>query len=315
MLLFISKRVGIGLGLIFVVLTLIFLAIHAVPGDPAAVLASGGSSGTASPEAVEHMREVLGLNQPLSTQYLDYLRGFVTGNLGTSFRDGQPVLATILGRLPNTLELVLIACVLGSLVGVGFGALAGRFGGWIDSFVSGYSSLAISIPIYVLGTVFILIFALNLGWLPAGGYVSWQEDPIGHLRMLILPSIALSIGLSGVAARMARASVIETNRMDWVRTAKSWGLDSARVFRRHVLRNSLTPVITAIGLEVGIMLGATVLAERIFNYPGLSALLIDAVLNRDYPVVQGIVILISVLFISINIVVDLVYRVLDPRVK
>lgn len=315
MLLFIARRIGVGLGLVFVVLTLIFLAIHAVPGDPAAVLASGGASGTATPEAIERLREQLGLDRPVLVQYVDYLAGFVTGDLGSSFRDGRPVLATIFERLPNTLELVALACLVGAVLGVLLGASAGRYGGWVDSVVTGFSSLAISIPVYVLGTVFVLVFSLKLGWFPAGGFASWQDGPIAHIRLLLLPAITLSLAFIGVTARMTRSSVVETKQMDWVRTATSWGLTSSRVFRRHVLRNSMTPVTTAIGLEVGIMLGSTVLAERVFNYPGLSALLVDSVVNRDYPVVQGIVIVISVLFISINIVVDLIYRLLDPRVR
>jgi peptide/nickel transport system permease protein len=312
---FIAKRIGVGLGLVFVVLTLIFLAIHAVPGDPAAVLASGGASGTATPESIERLREQLGLDKPLVVQYLDYLAGVVTGDLGSSFRDSRPVVTTIFERLPNTIELVVLACLVGAIVGVALGAAAGRFGGWVDSLVTAFSSLAISVPVYVLGTVFILVFSLTLGWFPAGGFVSWQTDPVGHLRLLLLPALTLSIAFIGVTARMTRSSVVETSRMDWVRTARSWGLTPSRVFSRHVLRNSMTPVATAIGLEVGIMLGSTVLAERVFNFPGLSALLVDSVVNRDYPVVQGIVIVISVLFIAINIVVDLVYRFLDPRVR
>jgi len=315
MILFIAKRIGTGVGLVFVVLTLIFLAIHAVPGDPAAVLASGGASGTATPEAIERLREQLGLDRPLFVQYLDYLRGFITGDLGTSFRDGRPVTQAISERLPNTLELVAAACLLGAIAGIVLGAVAGRFGGVVDTLVTGFSSLVISIPVYVLGTVFVLVFALRLGWFPAGGFVGWQPDPAAHLRMLFLPALTLALSFAGVTARMTRSSVVETRRMDWVRTARSWGLPPGKVFNRHVLRNSLTPVTTAIGLEVGIMLGSTVLAERVFNYPGLSALLVDSVVNRDYPVVQGIVIVISVLFIAINIVVDVIYRFLDPRVS
>jgi peptide/nickel transport system permease protein len=292
---FVLKRIGVGVGLVYVVVTLIFLAIHAVPGDPAQVLASGGTTGTATPEAVEKLREQL-------------------GNLGESFRDGRGVLAIIGERLPNTLELVLLACTIGAVLGILLGALAARRGGWVDALITGFSSLAIATPVYVLGTVFVLFLSLQLGLFPAGGFSSWEDGAGRHIQMLLLPAITLSLSFIAVVARMTRASVLETQQMDWVRTATSWGLSPDRVFRRYVLRNSLTPVTTAIGLEVGTMLGSTVLAERVFNYPGLSALLVDAVVSRDYPVVQGIVIVISVLFIAINILVDVLYRVLDPRV-
>jgi peptide/nickel transport system permease protein len=312
---FILKRIGVGLGLVYVVLTLIFLAVHAVPGDPAAVLASGGSSGTATPEAIEKLREQLGLDQPLMVQYGQYLAGCVTGDLGDSFQDGRPVAAIILERLPQTIELVFLACLIGAVLGVAFGALAGRRGGPVDAVVTALSSLAIATPVYVLGTVFVLVFALQLGWFPAGGFRSWQSDPLGHVQLLLLPAVALSLPFTAVIARITRTSVMETKQMDWVRTATSWGLAPKRVFTRYVLRNSMTPVTTVIGLEVGTMLGSTVLAERVFNYPGLSALLVDSVVSRDYPVVQGVVIVISVLFIAINILVDVFYRVLDPRVR
>lgn len=315
MLHFLLKRAAIGVGLVFVVLTVIFLAVHAVPGDPAAVLASGGSSGTATPEAIAEVRRQLGLDQPLLVQYGQYLTGVVTGDLGESFRTGRPVLASIAARLPNTLELVVLACLLGTVVGIALGTLAARRGGVLDTLVNALASLGIATPVYVVGTLLVLVVALEWRLLPAGGARSWAADPVGHVQLLVLPAIALSLSFTSVVARMTRSSVLETQQMDWVRTARSWGLGPGQVFRRHVLRNSLTPVTTSVGLQFGTMLGSTVLAERVFNYPGLSALLVDSVMSRDYPVVQGIVIVISVLFIMINIAVDALYRVLDPRVS
>lgn len=312
---FLLKRAAIGIGLIFVVLTVIFLAVHAVPGDPAAIFASGGSSGTATPEAIAEMRIKLGLDRPILVQYGHYLAGVVTGDFGESFRTGRPVLASIADRLPNTLELVVLACLLGTVCGIALGTLAARRGGVVDTIVNALASLGIATPVYVVGTALVLVVALKWRLLPAGGFRSWSTDPVGHVRLLILPAIALSLSFTSIVARMTRSSVLETQQMDWVRTARSWGLGPNQVFRRHILRNSLTPVTTSIGLQFGAMLGSTVLAERVFNYPGVSALLVDSVISRDYPTVQGIVIIISVLFIAINIAVDALYRILDPRVS
>jgi peptide/nickel transport system permease protein len=175
--------------------------------------------------------------------------------------------------------------------------------------------VGVALPVFVFGSVLILFFSLELAWLPAGGYASFAADPVRHLQLLVLPAIALAVGFTSVVARMTRSSVQEMQHADWVRTARSLGLSRSRVFRRFVLRNSLNPVVTVIGLGVGTLLGSTVLVERVFNYPGLSSLLVDAVTARDYPVVQGVVLTIAVLFIAINIVVDVIYGVLDPRVR
>lgn len=314
MALYLLKRIGTGLVLVLLVLTLIFFVVRAVPGDPAQLLASGGANGQASEEAVAQMRELLGLNLPLWQQFAQFLGGVVTGNLGISFEDGRSVTAAVLERLPNSLELVAVAAVLGIVFGIAFGVIAALRGGVVDGMVTAATSLAVSIPVYVLGVVLAYVFALQLGWLPAGGYASWA-DPERHIRQLILPAVALAIPFSATVARMTRTSVLETRRQDWVRTARSWGMAPRPVFLGHVFRNALTPVVTAVGLQVGLMLGSTVLIERVFSYPGLSQLMIDAVQNRDYPMVQGVVIVIAVIFIALNILVDVIYGVLDPRVR
>lgn len=314
MLNYLLRRIGTGLVLVFLVLTLIFFVVRAVPGDPAQLLASGGSEGQASEEAIEQMREILGLNLPLWQQFLQFLGGVVTGNLGVSFEDGRSVTAAVLERLPNSLELVLAASVVGVVFGIVLGVLAASRGGIIDGLVTASTSLAVSVPVYVLGVVLAFVFALQLGWLPAGGYADWS-NPGRHLRQLVLPAVALAIPFSAIVARMTRTSVLETRRQDHVRTAQSWGMKPRPIFMRHVFRNALTPVVTVIGLQVGLLLGSTVLIERVFSYPGLSQLMIDAVQNRDYAIVQGVVIVIAVIFIALNIVVDVLYGVLDPRVR
>lgn len=315
MLFFILKRVAMGVGLVLLVLTLIFSALQLVPGDPAVLLLSTGDGGAPSPEAVEKLREQLGLNQPLLTQYFSFLSGVFTGDLGESFRTSQPVLEAIGARLPRTLMLVVFATVLSIVIGVAMGAIAARRGGWVDTLVTALSSIGVALPVFVFGAVLILLFSITLKWFPAGGYVDPSKDLLGSLASLTLPAIALAVGFAAQIARMTRSAVLEVQTQDWVRTAKSIGLAPLTVFRRHVLRNSLTPVVTVVGIGFGTLLGSTVLVERVFNYPGLSSLLVDGVTTRDYPVVQGVVIVIALLFIAINIVVDIIYGILDPRVR
>lgn len=313
---FILKRIGLGIVLLWLVVTVVFLALHAVPGDPAAILLTSEGSGGVTPEALEKVRQQLGLDQPVLVQYRDYLLGLLQGDLGTSFQNTSSTVASYIGaRLPNTLELVFAAALIAVVVGVPLGALAARRGGWIDTVISTLTTLGISMPVYVIGTFFVLIFALQLGWFPAGGFTEFSSDPIEHLRKLLLPAVALSFGITSVVARMTRSAVLETVAQDWVRTAKSQGLPRNTVFSRHVLRNSLNPVVTTLGLEIGSLLGSTVLVERVFTWPGMGSLLVDSVNARDYPIVQGVVIVIAALFILINIAVDVLYGVLDPRAR
>lgn len=312
---FILKRLATGVVLVWIVLTLIFLMLLAVPGDPAMQLLTGSGGGAVTPEAVEAMRHRLGLDLPVAQQYWNYLSGVFTGDLGTAFRDGREVSAMIMERLPRTLELVLLAVLLAVLIGIPLGSIAARRGGLADSTISVLTSIGMSVPVYIIGTIFVLFFAIQLGWFPAGGYRSMSDDFVGHLIRLILPALTLSLGIISIVSRMARSAVLENLQQDWVRTARSWGIGQRRVFNKYVLRNSLTPVATVVGLQIGSLLGGTVLVEQVFNWPGLSSLLIEAVVARDYPIVQGIVIILSVAFILINLLVDILYGYLDPRVR
>lgn len=312
---FILKRLATGVVLVWIVLTLIFLMLQAVPGDPAVQLLTGAGGGAVSPEAIETMRQRLGLDLPMWQQYWNYLTGVFTGDLGTAFRDGREVSGMILERLPRTLELVLLAVLLALLIGIPLGSLAARRGGWLDSSISVVTSIGMSVPVYIIGTVFVLYLSIQLGWFPAGGYRNITADFTGHLSRLVLPAVTLALGIISIVSRMARSAVLENLQQDWVRTARSWGIGGKNVFRKYVLRNSLTPIATVTGLQIGSLLGGTVLVEQVFNWPGLSSLLIDAVVARDYPVVQGIVIILSVIFIVINLLVDILYGYLDPRVR
>lgn len=316
MFLFILKRLSVGVGLLFTVVTLVFIAVQTVPGDPAMIVLIGsGNTSEITPEALQATREQLGLDRPAIVQYITYLGGLLTGDLGMSFENRQPVTDLIAARLPNTLELIAIVAVVSIAAGIALGAWAAQRRGAANSVVTFFTSLGISAPVYVLGTVLVFVFAVTLRVLPAGGFTSWSDDPVRHLQLLILPVVAVSVGLTAVIARVTRASVNETSQQDWVRTARSWGLHEPAVFRTAVLRNSLTPVATIAALEIGILLGSTVLVERVFSWPGLSTLLVEGVAARDYPVIQGVIIVTAALFIVINIVVDVLYGVLDPRAR
>ena len=309
------KRCVIALILVWAVATIVFSVIHLIPGDPAELLSSMGGI-LPPPETLKALREKMGLNQPLLEQYLSYLAGLLQGDLGNSLLDNVNIAEEIGTRLPRTLELVLVSTTLSIIIGIPLGTFAAvKRGRFLDYGLSWLAGLQLSIPVFVIGTVLVLIFAQTLRWVPAGGHVAFYEDPVKHLIHLSMPVFTISLGLSAVIFRMARTSVIETMDREWVRTARAKGLSNNDVLLRHVVRNSMGPVLTVIGLHVGTLLGGTVLVEYVFNWPGLSGFLVDAVEQRDYPAVQSIVLVISFLFIMINLAVDLLYSLLDPRIQ
>lgn len=313
--LWILRRVGLSLVLIWVVASIVFMALHLVPGDPAELLLSAG--GTApDPAAVAELRDRLGLDRPLLDQYAGFLSGLVRGDLGTSLVDDYPVTAEIALRLPRTLELIFAASILSLLVAIPAGTFAALHRGRLfDRVASGLAALLLAVPVFVVGTLLVLVLAQELHWMPAGGYVPLMQAPLRHLTLLSLPALAIAQGLAAVLFRMTRASVLDVLSKDFVRTARAKGLLPRRVLVRHVLRNALSPVLTVLGLHMGALLGGTVLVEYVFNWPGLSTPLLRAVDARDYPMVMGIVLTISALFLLINLVMDLLYAVLDPRVR
>ena len=309
------KRIGVSVVLVWVVATIVFLAIRMVPGDPAAILLSQGGVAPA-PGAVAQLRIQLGLNQPLGVQYVEDMRRLLVGNLGESLQDQSPVANEILRRLPRTLELIGAAAILSVLVGLPAGLLAaiGR-GGLFDRLASWLAAVALAVPIFVVGTLMIAVFALGLHWAPAGGYVSFARHPLRHVALLAMPAATIAVGLAAILFRMTRAAVLDVSMRDYIRTAHAKGVAPRRILTRHVLRNALMPIVTVLALNLGSLLGGTVLVEYVFNWPGLSGLLVSAVNARDYPEVQGVVLVISVLFVALNLVVDLLYVILDPRVR
>lgn len=311
----IALRFGVSLILIWIVASIVFLSIHLVPGDPAMTLLTQGSSAP-SAEAVEALRRELGLDRPILVQYADSMSRLLRGDLGQSMQDGSDVLAQILLRLPRTLELVGAAALFSLAIGVPAGFMAARHRGTLfDRSIMLFAGFAQSVPVFVIGTLVIYIFAQQLRWVSAGGYVPPGEDFGRHLMTLALPALAISFELSANVMRITRGAVLDVARRNYVLTAFAKGLPDWRVQTRHVLRNALSPVITVVALNVGTLLGGTVLVEYVFNWPGLSGLLVEAVNARDYVMVVGVILTISTLFVMLNFLVDLVYGLLDPRIR
>lgn len=315
MLTYIVRRCAVAAAMIFMVATAVFMILHVVPGDPVEVMLSADGMAP-DPVAVAEMRARLGLDLPLYQQYWEYLARLASGDLGRSFQDNEDVLGNIAERLPRTLELIGMATLLSLAVGIPLGVLAARKrGSWIDRALGWISSLALSVPTFVLGTLFVLVFALMLRLVPAGGFVPFSQSPSAHLTLLLMPSAAIAVGFTAIIVRMTRSTVLDVLEQDWVRTARAKGVKERKVLRRHVVRNALGPVLTVTGLQMGSMLGGTVLVEFIFNWPGMSGFLVKAVENRDYPEVQGVVLVTASLFILLNLIVDVLYSILDPQVR
>ena len=315
MLFWVARRIGISVLLVWVVATLVFLAIRLVPGDPAELLLTQGGAAP-DPAAVQELRDQLGLDQPVLTQYASNLARAVQGDLGFSVQDGSPVSDNIARRLPRTLELIGAAAVLAMLLGVPAGTIAAvRAGGLFDRAASALSALALAVPVFVLGTLLVLLFAQKLRWVAAGGYVSFAAAPGQHLLLVLMPALTIAAGLAAAVFRMTRAAVLDVAAQDWVRTARAKGLGEGRILLHHMLRNAVTPVVTVVALHMGSLLGGTVLVEYVFNWPGLSGMLVEAVSARDYPEVVGIILVISVLFVGLNLLLDFAYALLDPRVR
>lgn len=309
------RRIGVSLVLIWIVASIVFLALRFVPGDPAELLLSQGGAAP-DPAAVAQLHEQLGLDQPIGTQYVESFRNLLHGDFGRSLQDDSPVATEIWQRLPRTLELIGAATLIALVAGLPSGLLAAlRRGGAFDRASSWVAAAGLAVPVFVVGTLLVLVFAQGLHWVSAGGYVPLAQAPGQHFALLAMPAVTIAFGLFATVFRMTRAAVLDVSMRDYVRTARAKGLRRGRIVVRHILRNALIPVVTVLALQLGTLLGGTVLVEYVFNYPGLSGMLVDAVNARDYPEVEGIVLVISILFVTLNLLVDLLYAVLDPRVR
>jgi peptide/nickel transport system permease protein len=310
----ILRRIAVSIALAWIVATLVFLALHMVPGDPAELLLAAGNVAP-DPAAVAELHQKLGLDRPLLDQYLSFLIRLAHGDLGNSLVDDYPVTREIALRLPRTLELIVAGALLAVLLGIPAGTLAAVYRGAFDRIASVATAFVLAVPVFVLGTLLILLLAQTLHLMPAGGYTPIERNLAQHFTLLALPATVIAVGLAAVIFRMTRASVLDALSREFVRTARAKGLAPSRVLVRHVLRNALIPVLTVLGLHMGTLLGGTVLIEYVFNWPGLSTPLLRAVEARDYPMVVGIVLTVSSLFLLINLVMDILYAVLDPRVR
>ena len=310
---YILRRILQTIPVMGIVALFVFMLLRLAPGDPAAVIA--GDYATA--EDVARIRAQLGLSEPLPVQFATWVWSLAQGDLGTSIFSGKPVTTLIAQRIEPTLLLALTTIVFSVLVAVPMGTLAAfRAGSGVDRVVMLFSVGGFSVPVFVLGYMLIYVFSLGLGWLPVQGYRSPFADGIGpFLQHIALPTVTLSVIFIALIARMTRASVIEVLEEDYVRTARAKGQSEWRVLTRHALRNAAVPIVTVIGIGIALLIGGVVVTESVYNIPGLGRLVLDAVLARDYPIIQGLILFFSFVYILLNLLIDLSYTVLDPRIR
>ena len=308
----IASRVAGAVPILILVSLITFGMVHMIPGGPAAAIA--GLSAT--PQQIAEISHNLGLDRPLSVQLWRWYADLLQGNLGTSLLLGQPVSQAILIRLPVTFGLSAYAMVITLVIGLSSGILAAlRQNSWVDQAAMVFSIIGISLPNFYLALLMIIVFAVDLGWLPSGGYVPFMEDPLGWLGAMTLPAVSLALLLTGLLARITRSTMLEVLRQDYIRTARAKGLPQRRVVFRHALANAMIPIVTVVGIIVSLLMSGAVVTETVFSLPGIGQLLTQAVLNRDYPMVQGGVLVVTALMVGVNILVDVLYAALDPRVR
>ncbi len=312
---YLAKRFAAAIPTLIGVSLLTFLFMRLIPGD--AIAARLGTSTALTPEQLASLRSFFGLDQPLPQQYWSWLTSLFRGDAGYSIRTGRPVLVEIAQRLPVTLELAIAAAAIAIAMGLPLGLFSAlRPRSRLDTVVRVGGMLGLSLPSFWLGTLIIVLFSLHLRWLPnTGGYVDLMQDPLANLGLLLFPAVTLGLALAAATMRMTRAAMLDVLNADYVRTAGAKGLPPMLIVRRHVLKNGLIVVVTLLGIQVGQLLGGAVVVEEIFSLPGVGRMLLSAIVQRDYALVQGTVLVIAVLFVALNIVVDVLYGYLDPRVR
>lgn len=304
MLSYLIKRLISTIPVLIGISLLLFFMLRLLPGDPAQVLAGQ----MATPDEIENIRQQLGLDRPIYEQYAAYLSRLVRFDLGRSARTQNPVTQEIWARLPNTLLLAVIAILLACLFGIPAGIISAvKPYSWIDYLVTTSALFGMSMPVFWLGLMLVVLFSIVLKWLPAGGTGSWQH--------VVLPSITLAAFVVAFIARMTRSTMLETLSQDFTTTARSKGLQERVVVIKHAFKNAMIPIITVVGLQFGLLLGGAVLTETVFAWPGLGRLIVDSILARDYPVIQGTILIFGLLYIMVNLAVDLIYALVDPRIR
>jgi peptide/nickel transport system permease protein len=309
---YIVRRILAAVPVMAVVALFVFLLLRLTPGDPAAIIAGD----MATPEQLERIRSSLGLNEPIPVQFATWIGQLLTGNLGTSLISQTPVTTLIGQRLEPTISLALLAITLSVLIAVPLGVIAAwRHGGWLDHFVMSASVLGFSLPVFLIGYILIKFFAIDLKLLPVQGFRSVFTGLWPFLERAILPALTVSTIYIALIARMTRASMLDVLGEDYVRTARAKGLTETVVLFRHALRNAAIPILTVIGTGFALLISGVVVTESVFNIPGLGRLTVDAILARDYPVIQGLILLTSGIYVMVNLLIDLSYAILDPRIR
>lgn len=312
MLSYILRRVLAAIPVMIFVALFVFLLLRLSPGDPAAIIAGD----TATPEQLEQIRERLGLNDPLYIQFADWGWRLLQGDFGESILSGTPVTSMIADRMEPTISLALTTIILSIVIAVPLGVVAAwKHGTIVDRVVMAISVLGFSVPVFVIAYVLIQLFAIELKWLPVQGFTSIFDDPGTFAQRITLPTLTLTSLYIALIARITRTSMLETLGEDFVRTARAKGLAERRVLMKHALRNSAVPIVTVIGIGFALIISGVVVTESVFNLPGIGRLTVDAVLARDYPVIQGVILLASLLYVAINLLIDIAYVILDPRIR
>lgn len=309
---YILRRMVSTIAVMAMVGIFVFLLLRLAPGDPAAIIAGD----TATPQIIAGIREQLGLNEPLPVQFVHWALSILGGDFGTSIFTGRPVLQLISQRLEPTISISILTIILSVTIGVSFGIVAAwRAGGLVDRILTAFATLGFSVPVFVVGFFLIYVFAIRTRWLPVQGYQSIDDGFGPWLVHLILPTVTLSVPYIAFIARIARASMLEVLSEDYMRTAAAKGASSYAMLFHHALKNAGVPILTVIGLSFAGLIGGVVITETVFNLPGVGRLVVDAINNRDYPIIQGVLILVSGLYVLINLAVDLSYTLVDPRIR
>ena len=309
---YILRRLVMLVPVLIVVGVVVFGLVHLTPGDPAAVILGD----RATPEDIARLRDQLGLNDPLPVQFVHWFGNVLRLDFGESIFLGEPVTQALLNRVQPTLLLTLYALSIQVLIGIPAGVLAAvRYNSPLDRALTVMAISGSAIPTFFLGILLILIFAVRLRWLPSGGYVPFGEDPVAHVKGMLMPAFALGFSAAGLLARLVRSSMLDVLREDYVRTAFAKGLPEQLVIVRHALRNALIPALTVIGISLGALLGGAVVTETVFTIPGMGRLVVQSIARRDYPVIQGAIIAIAMTYVLVNLVVDVLYVYIDPRVR
>lgn len=309
---YILRRLAATIPVMLVVAVLVFLMLRLTPADPAAIIAGDN----ANAEQVAEIRKRLGLDQPIMTQFAIWVGKLAQGDMGESFFFKKQVVELIADRLEPTVSLAVLTIIIAAMIAIPLGVIAAyKQGSWLDRIVMGFSVLGFSVPVFVIGYLLIYVFAIQLNWFPVQGYQRLSQGFGGWLLRLILPAFTLSVIYVALIARMTRTSVLEVMNEDYIRTARAKGQTEMKVLIRHALANAAVPIVTVIGLGIALLIGGVVVTESVYTIPGLGRLTVDAVLARDYPTIQAVILLFSLVYVVINLAVDLTYTIFDPRIR